>query len=222
MEHQPEDILSLLGTYLTLKNILALASTSKELERKLLSPEFNKSVATHFGFPFGLSLTELKAYESMSLNDRLIDASRTGDMRVVDRLIELGASDYHSAMISAAQKGHKKVVERMLRLGVNSYTLRIDSGHGEKIIVRVPQSNADNYNQVMDSAAEGGHMEIVEKMLELGANYYNGAMVFAAQKGHKEIVERMLRLGADNYNQAMTFAAQSGHSEIVELIRSYS
>jgi hypothetical protein len=78
MEYQPEDILALLGTLLTLKDILALATTNKDFERKFLSPEINRRLAIHFGFPFGLTLAELKAYESKSLDDRLIAASGIG------------------------------------------------------------------------------------------------------------------------------------------------
>jgi ankyrin repeat protein len=177
MEEQPEDILALLGVFLTFKDILALATTSKKLERKLLSSEaVNRQLAIHFGFPFGLSLTELKDYESRSLNDRFADASKIGDMRIVERLIELGADDYNSAMYSTASEGHKEIVERMLRLG------------------------ADDYNSAMSSAARGGHIEIVERMLELGADDYNWIMDSAARGGHVEIVERMLQLGADNYD----------------------
>jgi hypothetical protein len=109
-EHQPEDILLLLGTHLTLKDILALATTSKDLRRKLLSPEVNRNIAIHFGFPFGLTLVESKRYESRSLNGRLIGASKTGDIRIVERLIELGANNYSNAMASAAEvKGIRKL-----------------------------------------------------------------------------------------------------------------
>jgi hypothetical protein len=55
MEGQPEDILALLGAFLILKDILALATTSKDFERKFLSPEVNRQLAIHFGFPFGLT-----------------------------------------------------------------------------------------------------------------------------------------------------------------------
>jgi hypothetical protein len=149
MEHLVTDVLVLLGAFLTLKDILALATTSKDFERKLLSPEVNRVLSIHFGFPFGMSLVELKAYESRSLNSRLIIASEIGDMRIVDRLTELGVNSYDRAMISAAQEGHIEIVEKMLELGAN------------------------DYNDTMFFAAYGGHIEIVELMLRLGANDYN-------------------------------------------------
>jgi hypothetical protein len=110
MEYQPEDIL-VLGTLLTFRDILALATTNKELKRKLLSPKVNKDLAIHFGFSFGLSLVELKAYEGKSLDDRLLTASKTGDIRIVERLIELGADNYNKAMASAAKSGYMEIVE---------------------------------------------------------------------------------------------------------------
>jgi ankyrin repeat protein len=121
MEDQPEDVLVLLGTLLTLKDILSLATTNREFERKFLSPEVNRSLAIHFGFPFGLTLIELKRYESRRFNSRLASASEIGDMRIVERLLELGANDYSRATIRAAQGGHIEIVEKMLELGANSY-----------------------------------------------------------------------------------------------------
>jgi hypothetical protein len=112
MEKQPEDVLSLIGTRLTLRDILSLATTNRVLRRKFLSPEVNKSIAIHFGFPFGLTLVELKAYESRRLNNRLITASQIGDMRIVERLIELGANNYNRAMASASEEEDTK---RLLR-----------------------------------------------------------------------------------------------------------
>jgi hypothetical protein len=159
MEHQPTDILVLLSSFLTLKDVLALATTSKNLKRKLLSPEVNRSLAIHFGFPFGLSLVELKQYEKRSLRSRLIAALEIGDMRITERLVELGAKDYNRVMIGAAQVGNKEIVKKMLK------------------------SRANDYNRTMISAAKGGHKEIVEWMLKLGAKTHDTTMVSAAQRG---------------------------------------
>jgi hypothetical protein len=195
MEHQPSDILSLLGTLLTLKDILAVATTNKELENKLQSPVFNRDLAVHFGFPFGLSLVELKKYEGMSLNQRLIIASGIGDMRVINRLLELGANDYEGAMASAAKGGQRGIMEQMIEFG------------------------AKDYERALGQAALGGHMDIVEWMYKVIIDcmldeLYDGtngkavisiilqrqislctlAIASAAKGGHKEIVEKMTEL----------------------------
>ena len=64
---------------------------------------------------------------------------------------------------------------------------------------------ANDYNRAMALAAQGGHRDIVERMVNLGANDYNEAMAAAAQGGHRDIVERMLNLGANDYNWAMIY-----------------
>jgi hypothetical protein len=149
MEGQTTDTLALLGSLLTLKNILALATTNKDLERKVASPGFNRQLAIHFGFPFGLSLVELKKYEAADLNLRLRAASKIGDLRVVKRLVELGASEYDKAMVLAAEGGYEDIVDFMLELGATDYDL------------------------AMAFAMGSGHQEIVEKMIKLGASRDN-------------------------------------------------
>ena len=50
-----------------------------------------------------------------------------------------------------------------------------------------------------------------------GATAFAGAMASAAEFGHVEIVELYKEWGATNFNQTMAYAALFGHVEIVEL-----
>ena len=84
MEEQPGDTLLLLCSLLTLKDILALATTNKDLKRK------------------------------KGLTGRLIDASKIGDVRIIDRLIELGANSYDLSMIHASQWDIKELLRGCL------------------------------------------------------------------------------------------------------------
>ena len=74
------------------------------------------------------------------------------------------------------------------------------------------------YNTVMDSAAEGGHIDIVKDMAERGATDWNLAMVSAAEGGHLDIVKYLVEKGATAWDEAMVGAAEGGHIDIVKYL----
>lgn len=76
----------------------------------------------------------------------------------------------------------------------------------------------------MASAARGGNIGIVRKMLDLGADYYNQALIDAARWGHLDIIELMLNLwqktdsGAIDYEGALVEAHKwNYHDQVGEL-----
>jgi N-methylhydantoinase B/oxoprolinase/acetone carboxylase alpha subunit len=48
------------------------------------------------------------------------------------------------------------------------------------------EKNANNFNEALISAAEEGHMELVEFVIEQGANGFMKAMKVMNQEGYKE------------------------------------
>ena len=100
--------------------------------------------------PYSTELNKLIEYSKMNANKKLFEASKNGDIRSVERMIELVIKEnvklitnYNRAMYVAAQGGHIEIVQMMLDLG------------------------ATNYNGAMISAAYGGHTEIVEYLKEV-------------------------------------------------------
>lgn len=77
------------------------------------------------------------------------------------------------------------------------------------------------YDIALISAAEGGQIKLVDKLLELGATEYNDALRGAAAGGHLKIVQKMLMLGADSYDEAIADAEANNHPDIAEFIRAY-
>jgi hypothetical protein len=102
MEEHSYVILSLIKEFLSFKDVLAMAAINKNLREVITSPGYVRDLAIEFGFPFGLTLVEMKNYSIMYIYKRLRLAARSGDMRLVKRLIELGADNYDQAMINAA------------------------------------------------------------------------------------------------------------------------
>ena len=167
----------------------------------LASRTFMDQLAEINDVPYSMSLDGLIKYSKMSINDRLIEASKNGDVRSVERMLASGtegvakrATGYNRVMFWAALGGYIEIVQMMLDRG------------------------ADNYNGTMSNAAKGGHIEIVKLMLDSGATGYDGAMYNAAQNGHIKIVQMMLDRGADEYDWVMSAAAYGGHIKIVQMM----
>ena len=67
---------------------------------------------------------------------------------------------------------------------------------------------AIDFNEVMENAAENGHIEIVKLLKEYGATNFNWPMINAAENGHNEIVKLLEEWdAATNFNWAMAPAA---------------
>ena len=52
-------------------------------------------------------------------------------------------------------------------------------------------------------------------------NIYNEAMAWAADGGHLEIVEKMIKKGAFDFNLAMAYAARGGQMKIVKYLKQF-
>ena len=79
---------------------------------------------------------------------------------------------------------------------------------------------SDNMNEVIWHPAGGGHIEIIELFFRkvLREATFDGAMATAAEGGHVKIVELCKEWGAPNFDQTtMVYVALFGHVEIVEL-----
>jgi hypothetical protein len=87
-----------------LKSILRAASNDEELARRIISPSLNRELAIHFGIPRSLSLEDLRKCEKMNLNKRLRITAKIGDVVLIKRLFELGASDYDGCRAAAVQR----------------------------------------------------------------------------------------------------------------------
>ena len=80
---------------------------------------------------------------------------------------------------------------------------------------------ATNFDEAMEIAVRGGHVEIVKLCKEWGATDFDFAMEIAARGGYVEMVKLCKEWGATNFDFAMRVAVFRGHVEIVNLCRDW-
>src|SRR5581483_12332678 len=79
------------------------------------------------------------------------------------------------------------------------------------------KGDKEDYDWTMENAAQGGHWNIIKRMLELGADDINWAMVYAARKhGNIKIIEKLLELGANDYNRTLFWAIRSEDTNVIK------
>ena len=134
-----------------------------------------------------------------------------------------------SAAFGAAAGGHTELAELLVKKGASKLNVLEGAALGKQMTVietTLDQlKNEPNYNSkrhkkaasyILRGAAEGGHMDLVEKMLEEGAEPTKG-FEGAAEGGQLEIAQLLLRKGAYMHD-SIKLAAKGGHIELVKLI----
>lgn len=191
MQNTPTELFGIFGQFLSLQDILSLMTSNSKIKEKFHNKEVNIQLANYYGFPYALNLVELKEYEDMEINQRLILAAKIGDLRIINKMIQLGADDFDEAMIKAARYGHEIIVDRMVDL------------------------DAERFNFAMAAAARGGYEKLVDKFIKLGAKNFNQAMVSASKGGHEKIIDKLINLGANNFEDSFYAAIAGRHEKII-------
>jgi ankyrin repeat protein len=181
------------------------------------------------------------------LNKELMQACKSGDLELVNSLIDKGAdistSDnrYRTPLYWASKNGHDKIVELLISKFVNakdniehSGPLHMASVNGNLKIVEMLISsgalvNDKNYGEVspLHMASENGNLEVAEFLIEKGADVNaenrDGAtpLNYAISRGQLEIVKLLLSKGANIKRLDRDTAKSHGYKEIVEILDSW-
>lgn len=115
MSELPEDMLVIIAKSLTLENILSLATTNPQIYNFFKNPTTNRLLAEHYGFPYGLTYVQLKEYEAKSYNERMLQAAKIGDERIVKKMIEFGANNATDVALAVIAKDDEKMLEIILK-----------------------------------------------------------------------------------------------------------
>lgn len=159
----------------------------------------------------------------------LIAAAGTGDVEMVDFMLQRGAkldhASYHgnTALCEAAQGGHLHMVKHLTALGAD-----------------VNQRGYE-WGSALMHAAQSGHLEMLNHLIDCGADIdyrpehveeddpvdYDGAtaLALAVMAGHAPVVRRLLDLGADLHYydgvnmELFDYAEQAGNQEVIEWLK---
>ena len=217
----PRGVIVQFALSLDLPEILALCKTSKSFNSLICDNRtywINRLIKVYGIFikdiPIGYTPKSYYAYitnklRSGTINQILMDASRTGDLNLVKISLGEGADpsfNDNDAIRMASANGHPEVVKLLLADN------RVDP--------------AANNNNAIKMASLRGHPEVVKLLLannrvDPGADT-NYVIKFASENGRTEVVKLLLAdpkvdPAADN-NYAIRLASQRGHPEVVRLL----
>ena len=132
-------------------------------------------------------------WEVAAVDEALEGAIESGHVKVVERLLKLGAQEVDSLLHHAIYKGHAEIVDLLLDAGARY--------HGAN-------------GGTLESAVINGHLDIVNSLLGAKASPDGQNLRDAARRGHLEIVDRLIEAKGDVDHQVV-IAATRGLDEDV-------
>ncbi len=164
----------------------------------------------------------------MSLNIRLIDASKNGKMEDVKYLIRQGANVRFAgdkALLSAIDNNHLDVVKYLVDHGADkNMALVWASEEGNLDFVKYLLKIGANINTGEDlpfrMAAKNGHLEVVKYLLTHGVNTWGlqTGLGWAARENHLDIVKYIIEHSKINGEFALKEAAEKGYLDIIKYL----
>jgi hypothetical protein len=141
-------------------------------------------LADYYGFPYDLSLVELKKYEEMTPNDRMFLAAKIGDERIAKKMVELGANNFDQIVRESILNDDEKMFDFIVKYG--------------KI----------NFGQALIQAAYRGNDNMIDKIIEGSKKYsdeitqndLNSALSAASNNLHLVTIMKLVDMGADNFD----------------------
>ncbi len=177
------------------------------------------------------------AHDKATLREyALCTAVRAKNVSLVHKLLSGIAGSWDSLFRSqevdknplfiAARVGSLELVDLFLEKGCS-----LTVPHYSAVYPRLPVSPVlrapavkDPKMTVLMSAAQGGHTDVIERLLKEGINIDDvtstgdSALTYAAQAGHRAAVELLINKGAKNIHTALTEAVKGGHEDIVQFL----
>jgi len=212
------------------KNVHSFSSSSSSCQQK--RPERNHQTSDHQALCTAIinddTDTAIQLLDSGAPCDEenskgstpLVIASRRGNTRIVEKLLQLGAnpagisSNGTTPVLQACHHGHGAVLGLLLKNG------------GWRLM------DVANFNATtpLMRAAQEGHLEIVRDLLALGASVNRRnrvemtALMLASQRGHHRICQLLIDYGADadartrQDSTALLLACKRAHTQVARVL----
>ena len=154
-------------------------------------------------------------------NYGLMKACQSGNIDLVNYMIEKGAYNWNNGLYGACQGGNIDLVNYM----IEKIEKEADNFHDESIInrfenglVRAGILGVCNFNDGLHGACRGGNIDLVNLMIEKGADDWDWGLSGACIGGNIDLVNLMIEKGADDWNLGLSAAWRGGHHELVDLM----
>lgn len=140
---------------------------------------------------------------------RRLGISYNRHYKTVDRAII--ADDWNGVRV-LIQKHDIRLIRNVIKVAeiIGRKNLYVDD------LLSIPEcQNPIIYDRIASGAAEGGHYDLLARMIGEGANNWNMMVEHAAAGGHLDIVEDLIYLGADDFHAIALYGAMAGYMDIV-------
>jgi len=146
-------------------------------------------------------------------------AARSGDLKMVELLIQEGGKIPFSAVRNAAEAGDIEIIEFLLKNGAKF----VDSGitgascyNHRKVVEFLLKKGAKILDQVIERKIMEQNWEMVKFLIESRGGDF--AIIDAALKGNFRLVESLVKKGGKIDYFAITVAANNGHPDLVNFL----
>jgi ankyrin repeat protein len=169
-----------------------------------------------------LALVEMfvnKGATKMDLFIWLKIAIKYNQLDIINYFISKGA-DICICMSIAAEFGNLPLVEYFVSLGATNFVCTIYYatvyGYIDIVYYCYNKDNTLNLNQLLENAAEHGHLSIVIYLIWCGANNFNKAMEYASRNNHLHIIEYLIDKGANDFDSAIKIARSWNQHQLID------
>lgn len=143
----------------------------------------------------------------------LVSVGRTGNMLILQRLLDAGAyANAHTAIAAAAGWGHLEAMNKLLQVALDQNNLP-----------------GDSITDALQCAVDAGNVAMIEPLIKAGADATRIDIRGASRKRYLAALISVLRSGASantassyyspyGSGTALQLAAKHGHQEVVELL----
>lgn len=165
MDSIPDEIviLAILRQQLTIKDILSLATVSIRFNSLVTNDNANKQFANYYGLPSKFKLVEMKKYENMLLENRLVESTKISNIELFEITVELCQKRIEEEFPSFKLKYNPYLNYDNLAL--------IAAKHGNiEFLSLMLECGASDYNSIILKAASKGRDQIVDFVIEKGGD----------------------------------------------------
>lgn len=196
----------------------------------------NKYIVSDEYFSYGLFFACTKKYtkiinfilgkttKSVVVNYGLRGGCDSGDMNIVNLMIEKGANNWDEGLRDSCKGGHIEIVKLMIEKGAIDFNGGLNSvcvcckPPNLEIAELMIQQGANDLETYLQYACDKGYMELAKILIKNGAVNFNEGLMRACSSNQPKMIKLMVKHGAVNFNEGLVYACVKNISDGVESV----